>query len=90
MRLGWLAASLASLAIACGDDSSSTGDDAPPGDSGPVTSCDPPGKFGVPTNTFDLPANGDGIYYMDLQEGLVFDRERGREPHSTHKPETMA
>ncbi len=67
MRLGWLAASLASLAIACGDDSSSTGDDAPPGDSGPVTSCDPPGKFGVPTNTFDLPANGDGIYYMDLQ-----------------------
>lgn len=75
----WLARSTASYAIlaslairACGDDSSLTGDDAPgdggnPFDMGPVTSCDPPGKFGVPENTFDLPATGDGIYYMDVQ-----------------------
>lgn len=56
------------LVTACGDDTSSTaGDDAPPGDGGPVTSCDPPGKFGVPETVFDLPPTGDGVYYMDVQ-----------------------
>src|ERR1041384_7131501 len=64
---------IALAARAGGDDSSATGDDAAPDDGGnpfdmgPVTSCDPPGKFGVPENTFDLPATGDGIYYMNVQ-----------------------
>lgn len=62
MRYAWLAVCLA--LTACGDDSS-TGDDMP-GD-GSVSSCDPPGRFGVPENTFELPATGDGIYYLDVQ-----------------------
>src|ERR1041384_1691771 len=63
-RFAWVVFAL----MACGDDSSSVdGDGGLPVDSGPISSCDPPGTFGVPEITFDLPATGDGIYYMDLQ-----------------------
>jgi Right handed beta helix region len=62
MRLGCAVSILSFVALlACGDDNST------PTDGGPVSSCDPPGHFGVPENTFDLPAMGDGIYYMDVQ-----------------------
>lgn len=33
---------------------------------------------------------GDTIYVDVVQEGLVFDRARGREPRSTHQPEAIA
>jgi hypothetical protein len=65
--------SLVLLLAACGDDGSHTnhppgdGSNQPP-DDGTVSSCDPPGKYGVPENVFDLPRpTGDGIYYQDIQ-----------------------
>lgn len=36
-------------------------------DSGPVSSCDPPGKFGLPATTFVLPAHDGGLAYNDVQ-----------------------
>lgn len=59
---------------ACGDDAHSHGaTDGGPGsgvvDSGPVSSCDPPGHFGgAPTETFDLPPSSPNqLAYDDVQ-----------------------
>jgi hypothetical protein len=48
---------------AAGDDA--TGDGGGVVDAGPVSSCDPPGKFGVPTTMFTLPAGA--LTYEDVQ-----------------------
>jgi len=70
MRTAWLLA--LSLAAACGDDTSNPGtgdggsDDAAP--DGAVSSCDPPGHFGVPQTTFLLPkSSATGFSYNDVQ-----------------------
>ncbi len=57
--------------VACGGHSHRAGD----GGGGPdgvipdaiVSSCDPPGHFGVPTTTFTLPSTGPSISYDDVQ-----------------------
>ncbi|CAN5759425.1 hypothetical protein BH11MYX2_BH11MYX2_25390 [soil metagenome] len=73
VRLGWLALI---AAIGCGGGSSSSGDDKPGGDdaapidSGPVSSCDPPGHFGASTSSFTLPTPSGtttGFNYADVQ-----------------------
>lgn len=60
------------LVAACGGGGGS-GDDpdqpdaGPLVDAGPISSCDPPGHFGVPEFTFTLPAQGTGFPYADVQ-----------------------
>lgn len=75
MQQWWFLAVLGACAACGGGDSAST-DDAGTGDggsidAGPVTSCDPPGKFGVPAKTLTLPAIGSGgnarLTYTDVQ-----------------------
>lgn len=49
-------------------DGKTSGDgDGGDGDGGTVSSCDPPGHFGVPTTTFTLPVTGASISYSDVQ-----------------------
>jgi hypothetical protein len=59
---------VAVLAACGGDDVAATGDGGVPPDDGAVSSCEPPGAYGVPEHTLDLPApTGTGIYYEDVQ-----------------------
>ncbi|HEX4450906.1 MAG TPA: hypothetical protein VH143_08560 [Kofleriaceae bacterium] len=49
-----------------GDGGDTIGGDGASGD-GAVSSCDPPGHFGVPTATFALPSGQPAISYSDIQ-----------------------
>lgn len=56
------------LLAACGDDAATPSDASGGGGDGAVSSCEPPGKFGMPAATFTLPAMpGKGIAYADVQ-----------------------
>jgi len=83
MQRSWMFIALVGL-VACGGDGAGPqgdgggidagGTDAGGIDSGPVSSCDPPGKFGVPALTFTLPVVGTGasaaLTYADLQQSF--------------------
>jgi hypothetical protein len=61
MRIGWTLALVLAGVAGCGDDAAPTGD-------GVVSSCDPPGRFGVPEHTFMLPpSSATGFSYDDVQ-----------------------
>ncbi|MGN6104984.1 MAG: carbohydrate-binding protein, partial [Kofleriaceae bacterium] len=65
MRHAARLAAILILSAGCGDVQHGTPDGDP--DGGPVTSCDPPGHFGVPTTSFVLPPRGTGFPYDDVQ-----------------------